>query len=140
LALVLAPVLARWASVLRTDRATRLMRWWGVFLTFHLVVLAWIFFRASTVQDAFVVVQELFSGTYDTAELNTLRKIMGSTEYDITLLLVPLFFLLDPLFDAVVKGQRTLGGWRGMLAFGGLLVAIVLIGHFGSTSFIYFQF
>jgi small-conductance mechanosensitive channel len=118
----------------------RLKRWIGLFITFHLVVLAWIFFRAADLPQAMDIVQRLFTGPWQLKDLADLRHEMEVGQVDITVLLIPLFFLLDPLFDAVVKGQRRLGGLPGTLAFSALLVAIIVFGYFGSTSFIYFQF
>jgi D-alanyl-lipoteichoic acid acyltransferase DltB (MBOAT superfamily) len=140
LAIVFAGFWARFDAASGLGQMPRLKRWIGLFITFHLVVLAWIFFRAADLPQAMDIVQRLFTGPWQLKDLADLRHEMEVGQVDITVLLIPLFFLLDPLFDAVVKGQRRLGGLPGTLAFSALLVAIIVFGYFGSTSFIYFQF
>jgi alginate O-acetyltransferase complex protein AlgI len=140
LAIVFAGFWARFDAASGLGQMPRLKRWIGLFITFHLVVLAWIFFRAADLPQAMDIVQRLFTGPWQLKDLADLRHELEVGQVDITVLLIPLFFLLDPLFDAVVKGQRRLGGLPGTLAFSALLVAIIVFGYFGSTSFIYFQF
>ena len=41
---------------------TKILEVWQMIVTFHLICLAWIFFRANTIADAFYVVTHLFSG------------------------------------------------------------------------------
>jgi D-alanyl-lipoteichoic acid acyltransferase DltB (MBOAT superfamily) len=139
-ALVFAGFWKRFDGATGLDRIPKVKHWISLFITFHLAVFAWIFFRANSVEQAADVLHRMTSTSWTLQELYDLRYDLKVGQVDITLLLVPLFFLIDPLFDAVVKGQRNLSGAWGQLAFAALLVGILLFGFFGSTSFIYFQF
>ncbi len=139
-AIVFAGALARFDAVTGLARSPRLRRWLNVLITFHLAVFAWIFFRADSMRAAGKVLRGLVDTPWRVQDLVDLRYDLGSGQVDLTILLVLAFLLLDPLFDAVVKDDRHLRGMRAYLGFGALLVGIVLFGHFGSTSFIYFQF
>jgi D-alanyl-lipoteichoic acid acyltransferase DltB (MBOAT superfamily) len=140
LAIVFAGAMARFDALSGLERAPKLKRWTNVFVTFHLVVLAWVFFRASSVQQAMDMLQAMLGGPWHPDDLRALAGDLKNGQLGVTLIAVPLFFLLDPLFDAVVKDERALKGPLAYVSFAGLLAAIVLFGHFGSTSFIYFQF
>lgn len=51
------------AAVQALGRKTiRLPKWLGIFLTFHFVALAWIFFRAKDLQTAMLLLGQLFAG------------------------------------------------------------------------------
>jgi alginate O-acetyltransferase complex protein AlgI len=140
LALVFAGLVARAEALTGLDRSPRLRSSLALFVTFHLVVLAWVFFRASSIEVAGKVLHRLVSTPWSVQGLFELRSAINPAHFDLTLVLVPVFLLLDPLFDAVVKDERRLQGPAAYMGFAALLVAIVAFGHFGSTSFIYFQF
>ncbi|MBL8002794.1 MAG: MBOAT family protein [Flavobacteriales bacterium] len=140
LAIALAGALARFNAITGLDRAPALRRGASVLITFHLVLLAWVFFRAATMHQATDMLQTILRGPWRLDDLRALAGELKNGQLGVTLLAVPLFFLLDPVFDAVVKGERTLRGPWAQVSFAALLAAIVLFGHFGSTSFIYFQF
>jgi alginate O-acetyltransferase complex protein AlgI len=109
--------------------------------TFHLLFFGWIFFRANSLHDAFSLFQRLVSTPWDLHELIELAHDVPAGMLEITALLVALFIILDPIMDAYISRQRTEPrGLRGMTIYASLLVAILIFGYFGGTSFIYFQF
>lgn len=119
----------------------RLRRAINVLITFHLVVLAWVFFRANTVDDAFLWYERLVSTAWTPSDPLSLYRDLNTSLLDVTVLVTGVFLLIDPTLDAWIKRERPWpGGLRGHLTFGSLAVAILLFGYFGSTSFIYFQF
>ena len=143
--LILALVFASFWSGF--DRVTGFGNWpsarrvVSTMVTFHLVLLAWVFFRANNVQDAFAWYERVFTGPWPLSDLVSLYKDINTGLLDLTILLTGMFLLMDPVFDTWIKRERPWPtGLRGHLAFGSLAVAILLFGYFGSTSFIYFQF
>ncbi len=113
----------------------------NIFITFNLVAVAWVFFRAKNLKDAFLVFKRLCSTQWHLTDPMKLYKDMNTGLLDVTIILVLAFVIIDPLYDSWIKRERPAPhGFRGMLAFAALLVAIILFGYFGSTSFIYFQF
>lgn len=141
LALVFAPLLARFTRGIGLDRAPALKRWLNIFITVQLVSFAWIFFRANNVHDSFTLVERLFSTPWSLTGLSVLVAKLPTSMVDLTLLLTLLFVVIDPVYDRWVKREAPApAGLLGTAAFAALLVGILLFGYFGSTSFIYFQF
>ncbi len=59
----------------------------------------------------------------------------------LTVFVVLVFVIIDPLCDALVKGERHLTAFSAEVAWiSGLLLACLFIGRHGATTFIYFQF
>ena len=141
LALVFAPLLARFTRGIGLDRAPALKRWLNIFITVQLVSFAWIFFRANNVHDSFTLVQRLFSTPWSLTDLSVLVAKLPTSMVDLTLLLTLLFMVIDPVYDRWVKREAPApAGLLGTAAYAALLAGILLFGYFGSTSFIYFQF
>lgn len=111
-----------------------------MFFTFHLVVFAWIFFRANSIGDAFYIVQHLFAGI----ELKSGYGIDIGGTYQLAVI------ALAVLLMELVHWLQTRGSVTQMLAnrpiwirwpvYYGLAFTILLLGKFGVQEFIYFQF
>ncbi|HEY0978076.1 MAG TPA: MBOAT family O-acyltransferase [Flavobacteriales bacterium] len=141
LALVFAPFWKRFDHAVGLDRLPRIKRWLGVIITFHLVVLGWVFFRATSLKNAFNVLEGIATKAWHPGDLMHLLDRVGHGVLEFTVLFGLLFLLVDPWMDAVIKGERP--GPRGFIAhllFAALAVGILIFGWFGSTGFIYFQF
>ncbi len=122
-------------------RWPRLLHAGSVLLTFHLVVLGWIFFRAADLQDATLLITRLFSTGLHAADLRILLDSVGPGMLEATVALVVAFLVFDPWMDAVIKGERRgPNGAASLLLFATLLALIQIFGYFGSAGFIYFQF
>ncbi|MDE6213656.1 MAG: MBOAT family protein, partial [Lachnospiraceae bacterium] len=119
---------------------------WQLPLTFILVCLTWIFFRANTIQDAFWVLSRLF---WDAARpMNYLKTALICldmpylTMFGMALSVVILFVydLLSLKRDVIelVSSRNCLVRWSLYVL---LLAAIALFSNKGiATEFIYFQF
>lgn len=141
LAIVFAPLLARFTKGIGLDALPRAKRWLNIFITVQLVSFAWIFFRAHHISDALTLVHRLFSTPYALSDLQQLFKDLPRSMLDITVLLTLVFVVIDPLFDAWAKREKPVPqGLAGPAIYAAILVGILLFGYFGSTSFIYFQF
>jgi D-alanyl-lipoteichoic acid acyltransferase DltB (MBOAT superfamily) len=118
----------------------------NVFITFHLATFAWIFFRAETVTDAFVIIQRItdlqISPTAFREAINFFAvdpKNFGRIIYLFALLSA--FLYIDPKMDQIVKGRITIARPAMRYALYATIAAcILLLGFFGEVSFIYFQF
>ena len=109
--------------------------------TFHLVCLAWVFFRAESVSDALYVVTHLFRGL----ELRTSFGIGAGGVYELAIAAAAI-----ALMEVVHLVQRRHGSIRDLLrgqpatlrwgAYYALATVILVFGKFGSLQFIYFQF
>jgi hypothetical protein len=122
-------------------------------VTFHLVCLAWIFFRASSVADAWYVVTHLFSGVgdYVVAVVRNLDDLPRHKELWDPILLsktLPPFLLLATslVIMAVVSFMRghiriqQRPTWIRWPAYFLLICAIGLLSIYDDVGFVYFQF
>jgi len=143
----------RWWKVLRQAPAVRNtlnagIRWGGVpeagkrfakvFVTFHLVCFAWIFFRANTIGEAGQLIQNLFSGP----STSLLLPAVGAGELAVSLALIGGLLGMH-WFERKGDMRRLLAThplWVRGAVYVGLLLGVVLLGQFESQQFIYFQF
>ena len=109
-----------------------------VFVTFHLVVLAWVFFRAQTLPDAFFIVHRILT---DLGGRLALGPSQLETAVFVGLILVLLTVQLLQLKNVAVlyQGESRLPRivrWSGYVT---MLCALTLLSK-GSNEFIYFRF
>jgi alginate O-acetyltransferase complex protein AlgI len=118
----------------------------GTAVTVALVAYAWIFFRANTLPDAFYIATHLFSGWgHPTAQLPAALAGLGRhfvAELLVAAGAVALLTLVDYRAErgsvtAWLASWPAAGRWAG---YAGLLLAMLYLGVFGSSQFIYFQF
>ncbi len=114
----------------------------GILLTFHFVLLTWIFFRASSLHDVQTLFQQLFAAD---GWRHSLRALVSPYELLVAVTMVAAMELahfvearnehVQPFF--VWQPRGTFRQWTLMYA---LLIAILLFGEFRHQEFIYFQF
>ncbi|KAA9339402.1 MBOAT family protein [Hymenobacter busanensis] len=142
----------RLATATGLARVPALRRALGVGVTFGLVSLAWVFFRANSVTDAIYIVEHLFSG-WGQSIAALLHPATGHRAHWLYLDQPPaqLWLALGCLgvmlaveaaqgfgrLGALVQARPVPVRWS---LYVGLLLAIVLLGVFNSSQFIYFQF
>lgn len=132
-------VIGLWTKNIRNTGLARLNIWdkprlmlrLNVFSTFHLVVFAWIFFRANSLSDAFVVIQNMFRLTQ--VELIT-----------VGLLLTLIFMIggLSPLHvhRSVETYFQTKSPQLRWAFYTVMALLIINLGVSNEVPFIYFQF
>jgi len=99
--------------------------------TFIVVTLAWIFFRAHSIDDALLIIRMIATpANWDVPQLP-----LSNTESMFCLSLITLLFLKEYLLAEFMPG-----GWRLWPVLGMATVICYLCGVFGSNQFIYFQF
>lgn len=120
--------------------------------TFSLVCLAWVFFRANTISDAWYITTHLFSGLAETAQAIVINNsgvrgdllYLGQTK-EIFVIGVAAIFVLMIIEFAQRTGSLRLTIARypfpiRVAAYNILLASILLFGSFSESEFIYFQF
>ena len=141
------PARAALARGLGLAARPRLLHALGVASTLVLVAYAWIFFRANSLSDAFYISTQLFRGwgqlTGRRAVLDVGHFLLSyPPEAFITPLAIALLLAVDlrnelPALAARWRRPAAPVRWAGYFA---LLLAILLLGFFNNTQFIYFQF
>ena len=141
LALMFAPLWKRTSGASGRAEQHGFRRALNVLATFLLVAFAWIFFRASHVADAFTVIHRIFDPSTWTDGPWGIVHADPPGSFFLTVFVVLVFVIIDPLCDALVKGERHLTAFSAEVAWiSGLLLACLFIGRHGATTFIYFQF
>lgn len=146
---LLAPARKRALAILHVNPQSFGHKLLQTLLTFCLVDLAWIFFRADTVQDAFAILERLFGGwnpwilfdgTLYTLGLNALDFWITAAAIGV-LLAVDLLHRRGVRLRAALLRQSTPVRWAVCYA---ALFAILIFGSYGpayqAASFIYLQF
>jgi alginate O-acetyltransferase complex protein AlgI len=139
LAIILRAPIEKGVQFLRLNRAPYLRDGLSIMVTFHAVVLAWIFFRANSLGDAFYIVTHLFtdvqlrSGGYGIG--------LGVLQTAILFLAILVMVLAEIIIvnKWVVLSKQP--AWARWSVYYALVTLIVLAGEFEAKSqFIYFQF
>ena len=113
-------------------------------LTFTMVVLAWVFFRADNLSHAFIYINEMFLGLFHSEGYTETISLLDSEIGYTTPLLVVLFIAIEWLGR---EGQYAIENiaqkWPPFYryTFYYLIVfTIMYFGNFNENQFIYFQF
>jgi D-alanyl-lipoteichoic acid acyltransferase DltB (MBOAT superfamily) len=113
----------------------------SVFTTFHLVLLGWVFFRANTIEDAFLVLEKILS--VDSRAFNGIEDVaLGTTGFTIAIGAIA-FMELVHLLERKADMRKFLSSRSRTVRWGvyyGLTFAIIFTGIFNQNAFIYFQF
>ena len=111
--------------------------WWakaiGILITFHFVCFTWIFFRASTLENAFGILRGLGALTWSTENLTPL--VVG-----ILLLAAILHSLPTNWFDISAAFAARAPFWVQGLAMAALILLIQTLAGRGSAPFVYGNF
>jgi hypothetical protein len=124
--------LERWLEETGRQPAALRNPWVGRLVTFHVVCLGWIFFRASSVADAFDVLGRIVGGTASAA-LNPMVVVVVAA-------------MLASQFVPTGAVRRVRAGFSRWalpaqaIALAGVLVVVDVLGPQGVPPFIYFQF
>ena len=126
--------------------SSKLIAFGNKFLTFHLALFAWIFFRASSVNDAFTVIKHIAHFHFSMPALRNSFMVFVSNPAYLGRLwfflgVLALFIWVDPVMDKVIKRRINITSPVLKYAvYSFILAGIILFGFFGEVQFIYFQF
>ncbi|MEM7367614.1 MAG: MBOAT family protein [Bacteroidota bacterium] len=143
-AYLIAEILAkRWNLFHLNWLAPRLRRGVMILTTFHLTLLAWVFFRANNLQDAWTILSSIIQLPLSLTLAMIKETVIGAggLSWGISCMILLGFILLDPILDQRIKGLKA--NQRipaARLVFASLTSLILLCGYFGKVEFIYFQF
>ncbi len=118
-----------------------LKEFFGISTTFAFTLLAWIFFRAETVGQAFVYLKKLFTTLFNWASVTDLLSYAKSQDRSIIFLV--LFFILIEWFQRLKKHGLEMQAAPLILrwiVYYTVSFAIIFFGKFERIEFIYFQF
>ena len=114
-------------------------------LVFTLVCLCWIFFRTETVGQSFYVLRHMLDGIIDIQEyILTGYRDLQLSRVKVFRIGIPFVILL--IYDYVSLKEDPIlfmgrfPGWVRWMIYYLLIFLIILIGNFGNTQFVYFQF
>jgi D-alanyl-lipoteichoic acid acyltransferase DltB (MBOAT superfamily) len=141
-----APTRSRLTDRLKLAHLPRVLHAWRVLVTFHLVALGWVLFRAATLADAGWVIGHLFSrpAWARPAEPMTQTNLSPFKDSNMKTAIVLIAFLLAAEW-AMARGRERFARsppprWAAWPTYYALVLAVLWLGVMGSRRFIYFQF
>lgn len=132
------------------DGNTALVNLLGIVLTFSVVTLAWIFFRAATVNEALLILNKIVSLETVSSLLTAVRQLeflnvispFQSTDF---LIGIAMIFVMELIH--YVQKNKTIVEWitgkpvyQRWAVYYFFILSFIVLGKFESHSFIYFQF
>lgn len=131
---------------LRLHRAPTLLKYWRVAATFALTCVAWVFFRANTLADAWYILTHAFQGIWENGRLvggyRVFQMGLGRDDLLVALGAIALMEIVHLLqrhrHIRHMLAERPL--WLRWTIYYGLGLAVIFFGIFGKQQFIYFQF
>jgi alginate O-acetyltransferase complex protein AlgI len=130
-------------------KGTKRRELFDVFLTFHLVLFAWIFFRANSFNDALYILSNIFPLKINDFILllnstGAAETAFGLTKRSLILVVLAIFFMeVIHLIQTKINIRNFISNKPLILRWAiyyALLIAIISFGEFSMKEFIYFQF
>ncbi len=134
------------AAAVGLDRKPALARCLKILITFILVTLAWIFFRAESLSQAFYILGHLFSGWENLFAAEALGPMLLLTKSRTDLILAVLSLVFLGVVHALERHEnmrRLFAGrplWARFAFYYVLVAGILLLSPPNAANFIYFQF
>jgi D-alanyl-lipoteichoic acid acyltransferase DltB (MBOAT superfamily) len=136
IAIVYKPYQKRLHRALGVEK-TRLLRIWQIVVTFHLVCLAWVFFRAATLADALYIIANLGRGA---AGVRT-QFLLSQGKLEFRLIVVAALLALAVHVSAErLRGLFLRSVSCRWLLYYALVLAIIVLGVRTKSPFVYFGF
>jgi D-alanyl-lipoteichoic acid acyltransferase DltB (MBOAT superfamily) len=129
----------------KLDRYPALHKYIKIAITFSLVCVAWIFFRARNINDAWYVLTHLLNLSQGTPFIDEYQlRHMGLSRYD---LIVAIAAIIMMEYMHAIQRHRSIRHmlaekpwWQRWTVYTVLILGLVFFGIFGVNQFIYFQF
>jgi len=112
----------------------------GILVTFHLILITWVFFRAASLSDAITIFSRVAESV---PKLPMLFKVFPFTgEIYLSLALIGLLLLVEALdeWGAFWEKLRVRPRYVRWAVYYFLLISLVVIGQWGQQQFVYMQF
>ncbi len=136
-------------AFLKLKKGTKARTFVDVFITFHLVLFAWIFFRANSFNDAIYIISNIFPLRLDEfisllSSTGAVETALGLTKRGIILAIISIVVMEVVHLLQRHRSIRSFLSDKPMLVrwaiYYILLIIIISFGEFNSKEFIYFQF
>lgn len=145
--IIVEELLDRVVGRAKNQPPNRWQKYFGTAVTFALVMFAWIFFRANSLDDAFHIVSNIFNFSGDIGDIARPFASIAPldqvhVEFWMALILIMILFVVDWL-DATNRLPQLAVRSRPLVRWAVYYAAVLLIVYSVSTSqatFIYFQF
>lgn len=139
------PVRNKINSLLHTNKLPRIHRGFQMLFTFTLVCFGWIFFRANSLSDAWLVITKIFTlDTPNISDLFGILKSMFGTRAELYRLVLTLpVFLAASVLDythSIEKRIKTIPAILRYIVYVIIAVYVLLFARAEMQDFIYFQF
>jgi alginate O-acetyltransferase complex protein AlgI len=137
--IVIDPARRAVLRVLRLRETGRWVRLAGLFLTFHLVTLAWVFFRARSMGDAALILRNL---THPEPGGLSFEYPLGAVDFTLALLSIVALVGVDALRGRFRLGEAIAARptWQRWGVYYASVLGILFFGVLTQSRFIYFQF
>ncbi len=113
-----------------------------IFFTFHLICFAWIFFRANSISDAFVIIKNMFTNIQ--IHHPGIDSVAQFSKPEILISIIGIMILvLVQLFQSRYSIRKKLSTQPVFIRWSlylGIILSIIIFGNFSGQEFIYFQF
>ncbi len=114
----------------------------AVLTTYHLVLLGWLFFRANSISDAFVLLRNMFH--FEQGPASALAA-NAQGPYELAIAFIAIAFmegihLIEERKDNMRSFLLARPWWLRWSLYYAVILAIFMFGEFNLTEFIYFQF
>ncbi|MBN4046880.1 MBOAT family protein [bacterium AH-315-P07] len=128
-------------------RLPHFVKFYQVSVTFSLVCVGWIFFRADSIESAFYILTHLGDRWLDFTANGGFGEIVASWDismraFELDIMLIGFLLITEAMFGRDSIGDA-LGGWVTYLrwpVYVGLCLAIMNLGETNEIPFVYFQF
>ncbi|MFZ1289751.1 MAG: MBOAT family O-acyltransferase [Melioribacteraceae bacterium] len=134
---------------LRLTKGTWRRKFVDVFITFHLVLFAWVFFRANSFNDAVYILTHILPLNFDDFVLllnstGAAENALGLTKRSLILAVLSIAFMEFVHFLQRHRKMRTFLSDKPIIlrwaVYYAILIGIISFGEFSMQEFIYFQF
>lgn len=129
-----------WSTALGFKQQSPFTRFINVIITFILVLISWVYFRAESVADANFIAQKITFLQYDLDSLISFILENGQVKLAGILGILFIFVFVDPFMDKLVKGKVQVSKALNYAIYASIAALILIAGNFGKVDFIYFQF
>lgn len=135
--------------VLDVKESSRALKLFEMLVIFNLVSIAWIFFRASSINDALYILNNCIVGAVNTIhDLSVSHSIPDNINLSLTkglleVLILYIFIIAvtvinnNNYFKLIQANSKSLARWS---YYTFIVSSIILLGFFGKNDFVYFQF
>lgn len=107
-------------------------------IVFNLVTFAWIFFRSTSLVNAFTYIQNMLFNTI--IDSNFSKIGLKRVSVVVLILVATIFLMLDRRVHEFIRKDNNLFSVKAVVIFSTLVSLIIACGFWGKIQFIYFQF